>query len=154
LIAIDQDPLGKQADVLLRDEGTGTMVLARPLASGGRAIALYNASDQQQVLRVPAAGILGSAPAYRLHHVWSGAATQAATIIAAGVPAHGAAVMRATPLEDAAALPPSLSVGGSLGTLIAGSAEGATLSAVTENHGVGDASELALSIEAPAGWTV
>ena len=153
LIALDQDPLGKQASVLSNSDGL--MVFEKPLTGGERAIALYNSTDSLALIRVPAASTgLGAAAAYRLHDVWSGSDTQAATTLAAGVPAHGTVVLRTSPLSDATALAPSVSVSGSLTTLIAGSSESATLTGITENHGVGAVTDLALSIEAPAGWVV
>ncbi|MEY2931159.1 MAG: hypothetical protein RL033_1908, partial [Pseudomonadota bacterium] len=157
LIAINQDRLGMQARVLLDDE-TGVLVLEKPLTGGDVAIALYNPQDSQAVLSIPVAQLgLSAAPAIRLQEVWSGAVTQAVSTIAAGVPAHGAVVYRAARLADAQAalqLPPSLSLGGSIGTLIAGSAEGVALTGSARNYGLGDASGVQLSVSAPAGWTV
>ncbi|MEY4547570.1 MAG: hypothetical protein RL685_3765 [Pseudomonadota bacterium] len=157
LIAINQDRLGTQARVLFSD-ATGVLVLEKPLTGGDVAIALYNPGDSQAVLSIPAAQLgLSAAPAYRLQEAWSGAVTQSASTIAAGVPAHGAVVYRAARLADAQEallLPPSLSLGGNIGTLIAGNAEGAVLTGSARNYGLGDASDVQLSVSAPAGWTV
>lgn len=52
VIAVDQDPLGLQA-VLLEGADTGRQVYARPLAGPGlRAVALFNALDEEAEIRV------------------------------------------------------------------------------------------------------
>ncbi|WP_406458368.1 ricin-type beta-trefoil lectin domain protein [Streptomyces sp. NBC_00876] len=97
LIAIDQDPLGRQAGVVSRN---GTVdVLARPLANGDRAVSLLN----RGTAAVPAsttlagAGILGdSSCSASVKNLWTGATTTTATI-GATLPPHGTAVFRVTP---------------------------------------------------------
>lgn len=157
LIAINQDRLGVQGRILFSDD-TGVLVLEKPLAGGDVAIALYNPRDTQAVLSMSSAQLgLPAAPAYRLQDVWSGALTQTAALIAAGVPAHGTVVYRTSRIEDPEAalqLPPALSLGGNLDTLIAGSAEGTVLTVGVRNHGLGVVSDLELSVTPPPGWTV
>jgi len=55
LIAINQDPLGLQAQVIQHDLNTGTYVLAKDLLERGgltRAVAFYNPTDQPQSVQV------------------------------------------------------------------------------------------------------
>jgi alpha-galactosidase len=153
IIAIDQDPLGKQATVVSDTEGR--MVFAKPLSGGDVAVALYNSTDTLAVVNVPAkdAG-LPPASAYRLKDLWSGVTKHAGPTLAAGVPAHGAIVYRVNALDDARSLPPAVAVSGAIPTLIPSVPGGAMLSATANNHGTTDASAVALALEAPSGWTI
>jgi alpha-galactosidase len=153
IIAIDQDALGKQGAVVSSTDGL--MVLSKPLVSGEVALALYNSSDVQAVVSVPAATAgLAAADGYYLHDVWTGAAVEARSTFAAGVPAHGTVVYRARPLEVVDAVPPSVSIAGTLGTLIPGLAGGATLTTMVTNHGVEAAGQVTVSVAPPEGWTI
>ncbi len=153
VIALNQDALGKQATVVSDD--AGRMVFAKPLSNGDVAVALYNSTDAVAVIRVSAkdAG-LPPAPAYQLNDVWSGTSSAAGATIAAGVPAHGAVVYRVSALAKQQDLPPSVSVGATLDTLIPSVPGGATLTATATNHGVADASPATLVLEVPSGWAV
>jgi alpha-galactosidase len=72
VIAIDQDPLGKQAERIFA-EGP-IEIWARPLADGSRAIAIFNFGEDESFLR----GITlhlreaGAANGWEAHDVWSG----------------------------------------------------------------------------------
>ncbi|MET0410375.1 MAG: NPCBM/NEW2 domain-containing protein [Polyangiaceae bacterium] len=153
VIAIDQDPLGKQGTVVSSRDGL--MVLSKPLASGEVALALYNSSDAQALVDVTAP-LAGLAPAdgYYLVDLWTGSALEARGTIAAGVPAHGTVMYRARPIESVDVVPPLVSVAGQLGTLIPGVAGGATLSTTVRNHGREAARQLTVSVAAPEGWTI
>ena len=93
VIAIDQDALGTQGD-RLSAEGSSE-IWSRPLAGGGKAIALFNRSSAPEAitLHLDQAGVAQS----NLHDVWAdrdvlpveGAYT-------ATVPAHGTVLLRAT----------------------------------------------------------
>jgi len=153
LIAIDQDPLGVQAEVV--SNTAGLMVLAKLLTNGEVAVALYNSTDAQALVSASAAraGISSEAGVY-LHDVWAAEGFEAKANIAAGVPAHGAVVYRARPLAATDAVAPSLSVEGKLGTLIPGLAKAATLTTRVVNHGRSAANQIAVSVQAPKGWTI
>jgi alpha-galactosidase len=152
IIAIDQDALGKQATVV--SDAGGRMVFAKPLANGDFAVALYNATDAVAVIQVPAvdAGLL-KATAYQLKDPWSGLVSHTGATIASGVPAHGTAVYRVSVAATPLALPPSISVGAALGTVIPSEAGGTTLTAIATNHGIADVTTVAWEITAPPGWT-
>lgn len=97
IIAIDQDPLGRQAGIVSRD---GTVdVLARPLANGDRAVSLLNrGSTAVRASTTPAdIGFLGGdGCSVSVKDLWTGA-TSTTSAIGATVPPHGTAVFRVTP---------------------------------------------------------
>ena len=96
VIAIDQDPLGKQATILRRADGLTSYV--KPLANGDRAVALLNESGRAQIVVTNAAAAgLPSAPSYRLLDLWSGKRTTSKGTISARVPAHGTVLYRVRP---------------------------------------------------------
>jgi alpha-galactosidase len=150
VVGIDQDRLGVQATVV--SNSGGVMALDKPLADGQRAIALYNSTDALATVSVAARATgLRRAPAYRLRDVWTGAVTQAKSTIAAAVPAHGTVVYKVRPLVDPAGTAPSVTVAGSVATIVPGDD---TLDTTVTNRGVGAIRDVRLSVTAPAGWTV
>lgn len=92
LIAIDQDRLGVQGRQISSD-GT-RRVLAKPLANGDVAVALYNEGLTPTTVATTAAeaGLRGHH--FRLVDTWTGRTTTSDGRIAATVPAHGTAVYR------------------------------------------------------------
>jgi alpha-galactosidase len=153
IIAIDQDPLGKQATVVSDD--AGRMAFAKPLSNGDVAVALYNSTDTLALVSV-LAKVTGLPPAkaYRLKNLWSGVTTHAGPMLAAGVPAHGAIVYRVNALDDPSSVPPAVAVSGTVPTLIPSVPGGATLTATANNQGTTEASAVALALDAPSGWTI
>lgn len=97
IIAIDQDPLGRQAGVVSRN---GTIdVLARPLANGDRAVSLLNRGSTAVAAgtTLTDVGFLGgSACSASVKDLWTGATTTSAGI-SATVPPHGTAIFRVKP---------------------------------------------------------
>ncbi len=153
IIAIDQDTLGRQGAIV--SNTAGLMVMGKPLASGEYAVALYNATDAQALIGAAAVAVgLPPAEGYLLEDVWGATLVETRSLIAAGVPAHGTVVYRARPLAADDAVPPAVTVEGTLGTLIPGVPDAVTLTTRVTNRGVGAANQLALSVQAPAGWTV
>jgi alpha-galactosidase len=153
LIAIDQDPLGKPGTVIASNQGL--MVLGKPLSSGEVAVALYNSTDTQALVSAPAVDVgLAAAGGYYLHDIWTGKALETQALIAAGVPAHGTVVYRARPLEPSDVAPPSLTLEGTLGTLIPGLADAATLTTKVTHRGIAVAKAVTLEVQPPAGWTI
>lgn len=153
LLAIDQDALGKQGSVVTSDQGL--MVLSKPLSSGEVAVALYNSTDAQALVSTPATDAgLDAAGGYYLHDIWTGTAIETQSVIAAGVPAHGTVVYRGRPLEPSDVAPPSLTLEGTLATLIPGLPDAATLTTKVTNRGVAAASAVSLGVQAPPGWTI
>ncbi|WP_425555976.1 NPCBM/NEW2 domain-containing protein [Kitasatospora nipponensis] len=96
VIAVDQDPLGRQGTVIA-DTG-GLVVMSKPLADGGRALTLTNESATTQTISTTAAAAgIGGADSYRLKDLWSGQTSRIHGTISAVVPAHGTAMYRLTP---------------------------------------------------------
>ncbi|WP_424210911.1 ricin-type beta-trefoil lectin domain protein [Streptomyces sp. BI20] len=109
LLALDQDPLGRQAAVISSD---GTLdVLARPLSGGERAVAVLNRSNSAKEVGVPLTDIGLSGCAVAAKDLWTGATTRVETRLSAKVPAHGTAVWRLTGLNCGKAVPTGQIVG-------------------------------------------
>ncbi len=92
LIAIDQDPLARQASEVSND-GTHRVFVKR-LSNGDTAVALFNEGDSARAMSttvssagLPDHGVL-------LRDAWTGTTSRASTTIAATVPAHGTVVFR------------------------------------------------------------
>ncbi|MEU9079283.1 ricin-type beta-trefoil lectin domain protein [Kitasatospora sp. NPDC048538] len=110
LIAVDQDPLGRQAAVV--SSTAAADVLARPLTGGDRAVAVLNRSNSTQTLGVAlsAVGLPGCTVTAR--DLWTGATSTTSTALSQSVPAHGTAVWRLTPGAGCAAAVPTGQVTG------------------------------------------
>ncbi|WP_203753964.1 NPCBM/NEW2 domain-containing protein [Actinoplanes cyaneus] len=139
---------------MVSDAG-GPMVLDKPLAGGDRAIALYNSTDKLATVGVAAGDTgLARAPAYRLHDVWSGKDLQAGTTIAAAVPPHGTVVYRVRPMAGPMAVPPSVTVGAGLATLVPGAEHAGVLTTMVTDRGGTGLTGVRVRVQAPQGWTV
>lgn len=95
VLAIDQDPLVRQAD-RVRDDGDAE-VWVKPLSDGSAAVALLNRGNSQRTISasLSEAGLPTSSSTFR--EVWTGASGQTSDRISATVPAHGVALYRVTP---------------------------------------------------------
>jgi len=94
LIAINQDRLGLQATQVSFD-GT-RRVLAKRLANGDVAVALFNQGGSTTTISTSAAAIGLSGSSFTLRDAWTGAASSTSGAISASVPSHGTAVYRVT----------------------------------------------------------
>ncbi|TQJ92200.1 ricin-type beta-trefoil lectin domain protein [Streptomyces sp. SLBN-31] len=93
VIAVDQDPLGKQG-TLVSSSG-GLDVLAKPLANGDVSVALFNETGSTATITTTAAAIgKTGATSYTLTDLWSGATSTTSGTISASVPAHGTVMYR------------------------------------------------------------
>jgi alpha-galactosidase len=93
VIAVDQDPLGRQAYVVRN--GGGQWVFSKVLAGGDRAVALFNENGTAATITTSAAQVgMNAAGTYGLRDLWSGAAATTTGTISATVPAHGTVVYR------------------------------------------------------------
>ncbi|MGY0233443.1 NPCBM/NEW2 domain-containing protein [Longispora urticae] len=92
IIALDQDPLGRQATVVAPG------VYAKPLANGDRGVALFNESNTAKTMSTTAAAVgIGGATSYEVKDLWSKATSTSTGTFSATVPAHGTVVYRVTP---------------------------------------------------------
>jgi alpha-galactosidase len=92
LVAINQDTLGLQARQVSFD-GT-RRVLAKPLANGDVAVALFNQGGGTTTISTTAAAVGRSGTSFTLVDAWTGATSGTSGTISASVPAHGTAVYR------------------------------------------------------------
>jgi alpha-galactosidase len=108
VIAVDQDPLGRQGTVVSSDGGL--VVMTKPLADGSRAVTLTNENTTARSVATTARDIgLGDASSYALKDLWSKATSSTTGAISASVPAHGTAMFRVTPSRPA---PPATGAAG------------------------------------------
>jgi alpha-galactosidase len=94
VIAVDQDPLGKQGTEL--SSSGGLDVLAKPLANGDVAVALFNENSAAATISTTTAAIgkTGSS-SYTLTDLWTGATSiNTSGVISASVPGHGTVMYR------------------------------------------------------------
>jgi alpha-galactosidase len=94
VIAVDQDSLGKQGHEV--SSSGGLDVLAKPLANGDVAVALFNETGSAATISTTASAIgkTGSS-SYMLTDLWTGATSTTTGTISASVPAHGTVMYRA-----------------------------------------------------------
>ncbi|MEO3746387.1 ricin-type beta-trefoil lectin domain protein [Plantactinospora sp. B5E13] len=92
LVAINQDPLGLQA-VQVSNDGT-RRVLAKRLANGDVAVALFNQGGSTTTVSTTAAAIGKTGGPFTLLDAWTNATTTTTGTISASVPAHGTVVYR------------------------------------------------------------
>ncbi|GAA3487702.1 hypothetical protein GCM10018987_17810 [Streptomyces cremeus] len=96
VIAVDQDRLGKQGAVVSSEDGR--WVVAKELADGSRAVALFNETDTPRRIASTARAVgLPSAPRYRVRDLWRRTTGHTGGDLAATVPAHGTVLLRVTP---------------------------------------------------------
>jgi alpha-galactosidase len=159
VIAVDQDSLGVQGRVISTD-GTH-LVFAKPLKNGDVAVALYNSGDTAATISTTAAQAgLASAPAYALADLWSKKTTETARRIAAAVPAHGTVMYRVHAASNWDSYPPATVVSvstppaypGGPAVMQAGTAN--TVTTTFNNTGRMAATDVAVTLSAPSGWTV
>ncbi|NUS64422.1 MAG: alpha-galactosidase [Saccharothrix sp.] len=93
VIAVDQDPLGKQGTMV--SSAGGLDVLAKPLAGGDVSVVLFNETGSTATVTTTAAAIgKTGASAYTLTDLWTGASSTTSGTISARVPAHGTVMYR------------------------------------------------------------
>ncbi|MEV4754418.1 ricin-type beta-trefoil lectin domain protein [Micromonospora sp. NPDC049559] len=92
LVAINQDALALQA-VQVSNDGT-RRVLAKRLANGDVAVALFNQGGSTTTVATTAAAIGKSGSSFTLRDAWTNATSTTTGAISASVPAHGTVVYR------------------------------------------------------------
>ncbi|MGW7007260.1 NPCBM/NEW2 domain-containing protein [Streptomyces sp. NPDC054933] len=151
VIAVDQDPLGKQGTVLSSDSGRWTVV--KPMADGSRAVALFNETDQPQRIATTAAAIgLPQRSAYTLRDLWQHKDYETAGTVSATVPAHGTALSRVSADAHAILHAPAVEIGQNAAYVPAGTP--ATVTATVSDLGRTPATRISVALTAPSGWQV
>ncbi|MHC3467902.1 NPCBM/NEW2 domain-containing protein [Streptomyces sp. 7R007] len=152
VIAVDQDPLGKQG-VVVSSEG-GRWVVAKEMKDGSRAVALFNETNTAQHIATTAAAVgLPSARAYTLRDLWRHRDNNTAGAIAATVPAHGTVLVRVAADRRWAAYPPAVEVGLD-GSQLVEAGKAATLTSVVTDLGRTPALRVSAALTGPDGWAV
>ncbi|MBS2540058.1 ricin-type beta-trefoil lectin domain protein, partial [Catenulispora sp. NF23] len=105
LIALDQDPAGRQAGVVSTN-GT-TDVLAKPLANGDRAVAVLNRGSGAETVSTALSSVGLPGCTATAKDLWTGATSTVSNALTATIPAHGTAIWRLTPSAGCAAAVPT-----------------------------------------------
>ncbi|MEW2399733.1 NPCBM/NEW2 domain-containing protein [Streptomyces sp. NPDC046862] len=152
VIAVDQDPLGRQGTVM-SSEG-GRWVVSKEMKDGSRAVALFNETGSAQRISTTAAAVgLPSADAYTLRDLWQHKNYNTAGRISATVPAHGTVLFRVRVDGKWAAHPPAVELGVQGGPLVEAGKPTALTTTVTD-LGRTPAKRVSVTLTGPAGWTV
>ncbi|MFI9248814.1 NPCBM/NEW2 domain-containing protein [Streptomyces sp. NPDC053069] len=152
VIAVDQDPLGRQGTVV--SSAGGRWVIAKEMTDGSRAVALFNESGTAQRIATTAAAVgLSDAPAYTLRDLWQHRGYNTAGTIAATVPAHGTVLLRVSADPHWSANPPAAELGLDASPLLE-AATPATLTSTVTDLGRTSARRVSVSLTGPDGWTV
>lgn len=162
LLAIDRDPLGKQA-VRVGPAGT-TETWTKPLADGSTAVALVNRGDAAAEIGTTPAAVGIRATRVTITDAWTHTRSEAKDSIRSSVPAHGVSVLI---VKKGTGQPqsPRVLVGAPSFTAVNGTAitptgdllasAGATLAVTVgvRNDGTTPALSPKVSLTTPAGWT-
>ncbi|MFE6664523.1 NPCBM/NEW2 domain-containing protein [Streptomyces sp. NPDC057697] len=110
VVAVDQDPLGKQGTVL--SSAGGRWVVAKEMRDGSRAVALFNETGSAQRIATTAAEVgLPRSGGYTMRDLWEHRSYNTAGTVAATVPAHGTVLLRVAADGTWAAHPPAVELG-------------------------------------------
>ncbi|MDF2268454.1 NPCBM/NEW2 domain-containing protein [Streptomyces coacervatus] len=152
VVAVDQDPLGKQGTVV-SSEG-GRWVVAKEMQDGSRAVALFNESGTAQHIATTAQAVgLPHAPAYTLRDLWQHQSYNTAGAISATVPAHGTVLIRVSADPKWAVHPPAVELGLDGSPLVEAGKPAAPASTVTD-LGRTPAEHVSVSLTGPQGWAL
>ncbi|GGJ07598.1 alpha-galactosidase [Streptomyces brasiliensis] len=152
VIAVDQDPLGKQGTVVSSE--AGRWVVAKEMSDGSRAVALFNESSSAQRIATTARAVgLPEADAYTLRDLWQHRSYNTASTISATVPAHGTVLVRVSADRRWAANPPAVELGLDSGPYVEAGTP-ATLTTTVTDLGRTPARRVSVSLGGPEGWTV
>ena len=159
VIAIDQDTLGVQAKIVA--QAGDTWVLAKPLANGDVAVALFNAGSSATTVSTTVRAATTSAgvrfdrvQAYRLQDLWSKAVTQTESAISAFVPAHGTVVYRVSDTHKAVRDAPNVTLVPKATNTVLNPGGKTTVTATLMDNARVALYGISFRLAAPAGWTV
>ncbi|WP_338693651.1 NPCBM/NEW2 domain-containing protein [Streptomyces sp. Q6] len=154
VIAVDQDPLGKQGSVV-SSEG-GRWVVSKEMKDGSRAVALFNETGSAQRVATTAKAVgLPAADGYVARDLWRHQNVNTAGTLAATVPAHGTVLLRVAADPKFAAYPPAAELG--LGDAVfVEPGDSTAVSSTFTNLGRTTARDVSVSLSGPAGagWKV
>lgn len=152
VIAVDQDPLGKQGTVVSSE--AGRWVVAKEMADGSRTVALFNETGTAQRIATTARAVgLPGAAAYTQRDLWRHKTYNTAGTIAATVPAHGTVLLRIAPDPKWSEHPPAVELGLDTAPL-AEAGRPVALTSTVRNLGRTPAVRASVALTGPAGWRV
>ncbi|WP_152363865.1 NPCBM/NEW2 domain-containing protein [Microlunatus speluncae] len=162
VLAINQDPLGKQATRV--GPAGDHEVWVKPLADGSRAVLLLNRGDEPALIDTTAADVGLTGHRFSVTDAWSDRVAETAGTVAATVPAHGTALFTVAPATGRPAAPLVITGPASVSTIDGAPAgagtdplvtAGAELAVSVPLHNLGRTAvrDLALILEAPEGWS-
>ncbi|MFD7755814.1 NPCBM/NEW2 domain-containing protein [Streptomyces sp. NPDC059757] len=152
VIAVDQDPLGKQGTVLSSTDGR--WVVAKEMQDGSRIVALFNESGSAQRISTTAkAAGLPQAAAYTMRDLWEHATYNTAGTISATVPAHGTVLLRVAADRKWATHPPAVELGLS-GSPLVEAGRTAPLTTTITDLGRTPAKRVSAALTGPSGWQI
>jgi len=150
IIAIDQDPLGKQGSIV--QSGSNFDVLAKPLANGDVSVVLFNKADSAQTISTTAGTVgLSNGSPFGLTDLVTGAQTASNGIIAADVAPHGTVIYRVHP-NASKHIAPAAHLTVSSGTFNADSPS--TVTVTLTNDGPVSLFQPTATLTVPTGWSM
>lgn len=162
LLAIDRDPLGKQA-VRVGAAGT-TETWTKPLADGSTAVALVNRGDTAADIATTPSAIGVDATRVTITDAWTHTLSEAKDSIRSSVPAHGVSVLivkkgvgEPQSPRVLVGAPSFTAVNGTAitptGDLLAAAGSKLAVTVAVRNDGTTPAQSATVSLTTPAGWT-
>jgi alpha-galactosidase len=152
VIAVDQDPLGKQGTIV--SSSNGHWVLTKPLANGDVAVTLFNETDTPATIATTASAAgLGHSQAYAVRDLWQHATTETAGNITAVVAPHATEMYRISLGADPDTVPPHTAFS-LTGLDSAQPGQPTTVTETLTNDGRIPAENVQLTLDAPSDWTV
>ena len=160
VLAVDQDPLGVQGTAIATSGST--QVWTKPLANGDRAVALFNRGTSSQTISTTADAVgLPYSGSYALRDLWQHTTSETAGVISATVAPHSTVLLRVSRQGDVANTAPATTLSPLTVTAAAQAGQPLVLpgtsfeaSADFTDNGRLDLRNAALTLDAPAGWTV
>ncbi|MFF3372445.1 NPCBM/NEW2 domain-containing protein [Streptomyces sp. NPDC002680] len=152
VVAVDQDPLGRQGTVV-SSEGGG-WVVAKEMADGSRTVALFNETGSARRISTTAAAVgLPAADAYTLRDLWQHRTYNTAGTVSATVPAHGTVLVRVAADRRWSQYPPAVELALDNALLVEAGTP-TTLTTTLTDLGRTPATRVSVALTAPEGWTV
>ena len=152
VIAVDQDPLGKQGQ-LIAQHGP-VYIVAKPLANGDVAVLFVNTSSvTQRVATTAQAAGLPTAGAYSVQDLWANSTRESTGQIPATVPPAGATLYRVASLHSGVGDHAPMT---DISVTVSATQPGQTITipATFTNSGRQAVSNASLSLNAPRGWQI
>jgi alpha-galactosidase len=150
VIAVDQDPLGKQGTIVSSDNGH--WVLTKPLANGDIAVTLFNETSSPATISTTAtAAGLPKSSAYSVRDLWQHTTTETAGNLTAAVAPHETVMYRVSTKADPESAAPHTALR-LTAPATAQAGQQATVTATFTNDGKLPAENVHVTLEAPSGW--